>query len=124
MYKLIKNEIFKKKIGKLIKFVNKKSKYFNKFGEIYFNDIKKTKKKNDWILHKKYQCIILVISGNIKFSIKNKNRKKNLNLNNKKILIINPGTWFKFASLTKTALFVNLIDGIHDPKETIREKID
>ena len=124
MYKLIKNEIFKTKIGKLIKFVNKKSKYFNKFGEIYFNDIKKTKKKNDWILHKKYQCIILVISGNIKFSIKNKNRKKNLNLNNKKILIINPGTWFKFASLTKTALFVNLIDGIHDPKETIREKID
>ena len=38
------------------------------------------------------------------------------------ILKIDPGIWFKFASKTKNAIFVNLIDGIHDPNETIREK--
>ncbi len=124
MYKIYKNKVFKTKIGKLIKFVNKDSKFFKKFGEVYFNNIKNSKKKNDWILHKKYQCIILVISGRIKFSIRNKKKTKSLNLNNKVILRINPGIWFKFSSLTKNALFVNLINGVHDPKETKREKID
>ena len=76
MYKIYKNKIFKTKIGRLIKFVNKDSKFFKKFGEIYFNNIKKTKKQNDWILHKNYQCLILVISGKVKFSIKNKKKIK------------------------------------------------
>ena len=40
-------------------------------------------------------------------------RIKKINLNNKMILSIYPGTWFKFSSKTKNALFVNLIDGIH-----------
>ncbi len=124
MYKIYKNKVFKTKIGKLIKFANKKSKFLKKFGEIYFNNIKISKKKNDWILHKKYQCIILVISGKIKFTLKSKRKIKNLNLNNKVILKIDPGTWFKFSSRTKSSLFVNLIDGVHDPKETMRKKID
>ena len=124
MYKIYKNKVFNTKIGKLIKFVNKDSKFFKKFGEIYFNNIKISNKKNDWILHKKYQCIILVISGRIKFLIRNKKKTKSLNLNNKVILRINPRIWFKFSSLTKNALFVNLINGVHDPKETMREKID
>ena len=122
MYKIYKNKIFKTKIGRLIKFVNKDSKFFKKFGEIYFNNIKKTKKQNDWILHKNYQCLILVISGKVKFSIKNKKKNKNLNLDNNVILKINSGTWFSFSSITKNALFVNLIDGLHNPKETIRKK--
>ena len=124
MYKVYKNKVLKTKIGKLIKFVNKDSKFFKKFGEVYFNNIITSKKKNDWILHKKYQCLILVVSGNIEFFLKNKKRIKKINLNNNKILKINPGTWFKFSSKTKNALFVNLIDGIHDPKETVREKIN
>lgn len=123
MYKIYKNKVLKTKIGKLIKFANKDSKFFKKFGEVYFNNINISKKKNDWILHKKYQCIILVICGNIEFSLKNKKGIKKINLDKKKILRIYPGTWFKFSSITKNALFVNLIDGIHDPKETIREKI-
>ncbi len=124
MYKIYKNKVFKTKIGKLIKFANKESKFFKKFGEVYFNNIKISKKKNDWILHKKYQCIILVVNGKIEFCFKNKKGIKKINLNNKMILSIYPGTWFKFSSKTKNALFVNLIDGIHDPKETIREKIN
>ncbi len=124
MYKIYKNKVFKTKIGELIKFINKDSKILKKFGEIYFNNIKNSKKKNDWILHKKYQCIILVINGRVNFSIKNRNQIKNLKLDNNIILKINPGTWFSFSSITKNALFVNLIDGIHNPKETIRKKID
>lgn len=124
MYKIYRNKVFKTKIGKLIKFVNKDSKVFKKFGEVYFNDIKSSQKKNNWIMHKKFQCIILVISGNILFSIRDKKKTKNINLDNKVIIKIEPGTWFKFASKTKKALFVNLLDGIHDPNETIREKIN
>ena len=124
MYKIYKNKIFKTKIGELIKFANKESIFFKKFGEIYFNNIRISEKKNDWILHKRYQCVILVISGKVKFTIKSKKRIKNLNLDNKIILKISPGTWFKFSSITKDALFVNLIDGIHDPKETERENIN
>ena len=45
MYKIYKNKIFKTKIGKLIKFVDKDSKFLKKFGEIYFNNIKISKKK-------------------------------------------------------------------------------
>ena len=122
MYKIYKNKTFKTKIGNLIKFVNKKSIFFNKFGEIYFNNIKVSKKQNSWILHTKYQCLILVISGKVLFTLKKKRKIKKLHLNNKLILKIEPRTWFKFSSSTKSALFVNLIDGVHDPKETIREK--
>ena len=122
MYKIYKNKIFKTKIGKLIKFVNNSSEYFKKFGEVYFNKIKASRKRNDWILHKKYQCIILVIDGIVSFSLKNKKGIKKINLNNEMILKINPGTWFNFSSKTKTAIFVNLIDGIYNPEETIREK--
>ena len=123
MYKIYKNKVFKTKIGKLIKFANKESKFFKKFGRC-ISIISKFQKKNDWILHKKYQCIILVVNGKIEFCFKNKKGIKKINLNNKMILSIYPGTWFKFSSKTKSALFVNLIDGIHDPKETIREKIN
>ena len=123
MYKIYKNKVFNTKIGRLVKFTSKDSKFFKKFGEVYFNVIKRSKKENDWIFHKKYQCIIMVIEGEIQFNIKNKKKIKKLNLSNKRILVISPCTWFKFSSKTKNALFVNLIDGTHDPKETIREKI-
>ncbi len=76
MGKTYKNKILKTKIGKLIKYVNFKSKFYKKFGEIYFNQITKSKIKNDWILHKKYQCLILVISGIVKFTLKEKKKLK------------------------------------------------
>ncbi len=124
MYKIYKNKVFKTKIGELIKFIDKDSKILKKFGEIYFNNIKNSKKKNDWISHKKYQCIILVITGRVNFEIKNKKQIRILKLDNNVILKINPRTWFRFSSITKNALFVNLIDGLHNPNETIRKKID
>lgn len=121
--KKIPLKVIRNKSGDIIKYIDKKSLFFKKFGEVYFNEIKRSKKENDWIFHKKYQCIILVIQGKIQFNIKNKKKIKKLNLSNKRILVISPCTWFKFSSITKSALFVNLIDGSHDPKETIREKI-
>ena len=83
MYKIYKNKVFNTKIGRLVKFTSKDSKFFKKFGEVYFNVIKRSKKENDWIFHKKYQCIILVIEGEIQFNIKNKKKIKKLNLSNK-----------------------------------------
>ena len=53
MYKIYKNKVFNTKIGRLVKFTSKDSKFFKKFGEVYFNVIKRSKKENDWIFHKK-----------------------------------------------------------------------
>ena len=38
---IYKNKIIKNKKGSIIKFVNKKNKFFKSFGEIYFSEIKK-----------------------------------------------------------------------------------
>ena len=43
--KKIEQKVFKNSKGDLLKFVSKKSKYFKSFGEIYFNEIKQSKKK-------------------------------------------------------------------------------
>ena len=40
-----------------------------------------------------------------------------------KILIIPPGNWFAFKSLSKKSLVSNLINGIHSDKETKKSKI-
>ena len=38
--KILKNKIFKNKKGHLIKYISEKDKFFKKFGEVYFNEIK------------------------------------------------------------------------------------
>ena len=45
MYKIYKNKVFNTKIGRLVKFTSKDSKFFKKFGEVYFNVIKRSKKR-------------------------------------------------------------------------------
>ena len=50
--KVIKKKIIKVKKGDIIKFVNKKDKFFKRFGEIYFSEITKNQTKG-WNLHKR-----------------------------------------------------------------------
>ena len=52
LIKVFKNKVFKNKKGSLTKYVSKKNKFFKKFGEVYFNEIKYNQTKG-WILHKK-----------------------------------------------------------------------
>ena len=65
--KILKNKIFKNKKGHLIKYISKKDKFFKKFGEVYFNEIKLNSTKG-WILHKKNTCLIICVSGEVKFT--------------------------------------------------------
>ena len=58
LIKIIKNKVFKSKKGNLVKYVSSKDKFFRKFSEIYFNEIKLKKKKGQ-ILHKKNHCLIV-----------------------------------------------------------------
>ena len=122
MIKKINNRIINSRGGKIFKFVDKKSKFYKNFGEIYINHINKSKKKIDWIYHKKCQCLITVIEGKINFIFK----KKIVTLESKKnhLLVIPSKTWFRFESKTKKTIFLNLIDKVHNPRETIRDTVD
>ena len=66
--KKIQQKVFKNLKGDLLKFVSKKDNFFKSFGEIYFNEIIKDKKKG-WIKHKKNQCIFAVAFGEIIFKL-------------------------------------------------------
>ena len=121
-FKILKNKIIKNKKGSVIKFLTKKNIYFKSFGEIYFTEITANKTKG-WNYHKKYTCIITVPIGKVEFQIVNKRDKIfKTKITKDKILIIPPGNWFAFKSLSKKSLVSNLINGIHSDKETKKSK--
>ena len=118
--RIIKLKVIKNKKGDILKYLNKKSSFFKKFGESYFNEIFKNEIKG-WNYHSKYTCLLSVIFGKIEFKY-----KKNLNGKTKKIilsrkrfslLIVPPKIWFSFKGLEKKSIVINTIDGLHDDKE-------
>lgn len=123
--KRINNKIISSRGGKIFKYVDEKKNFFKRFGEIYINKINKNK-KIDWIFHKKNQSLITVVEGEVNFFFKiKKNKIKVVKLfsNKNQLLIIPPKTWFRFISISKNSILLNLINNIHDPKETLREKV-
>ena len=121
-FKVFKNIIIKNKKGSIIKYIDKKNNFFKSFGEIYFSEVKANKTKG-WNLHKKYTCIITVPIGVVEFMIVNRNKKlSKKKITNKEVLIIPPGNWFAFKSLSKKSLVANLINGIHIDSETKKSK--
>lgn len=123
LVKVLNNKVIKNSKGSVIKYVNKNNKFFNSFGEVYFSKLKKNKIKG-WNYHKKYKSIITVPVGRVLFMIVD--IKQNLikkYITKKKILIIPPKHWFAFKSKSKNSIIVNLIDGIHSKKETIKSNI-
>jgi len=121
--KKIKLKIIKNKKGDLLKYLSKKDKFFKRFGETYFNEIKKNQIKG-WILHKIFFCLIAVPHGKIEFNYKKNFRKRAnkiiLSKNNYSMIVIPPKTWFSFKGINKVSLLVNTINGIHNDKETIK----
>ena len=124
----MKNKVIKKKLriisspaGNIIKYLTEKDKHFIRFGEIYFNQIKKGYEKG-WNLHKECTCIITVIFGSIEFVTMDYDRtnKKKYILKDSKpsILIIPPKKWFKFRSLQKLSILSNVINKAHNQNET------
>ena len=117
-FKVLKNKIIKNKKGSIIKFITKRNNHFKSFGEIYFTEIHANKIKG-WNYHKRLTCIITVPVGMVEFQIVNKSEKLFKKKNTKdKILIIPPGNWFAFKSISKKSLVSNLINGVHSDKET------
>ena len=122
--KLLNKKIFKNPKGDLIKYISKKDFFYRKFGEIYFTEIKKNKKKG-WIKHKKNQCLIICLVGKVKFHLIDKfDKEKKFILKEKsgKILLIPPKVWFSFQSVNKNSLIANLINLPHFDKEVEKSK--
>ena len=121
--KIIQLKILKNSKGDILKYINKKDKYFKKFGEIYFTEIKKNNIKG-WNYHKKNQCLITVPFGRVQFTFtkKDNSKKKIITIGKKNysIIIVPPGNWFKFESMAKFSLVVSTLDNIHNDKETLK----
>ena len=128
--KKINIKIFKNKKGDLIKYLSSKDRFFKKFGEIYFSEIKKGQVKG-WNLHKRYKCHLAVISGSVTFNFVD-NRKKSKTylkkdkviLSKKKygILIVPPNVWVNFTTKNKISLVVNALNYPHLDSEIKKTK--
>jgi len=128
--KKIKQKVYENSKGDLLKFVSKKSNFFKSFGEIYFNEIKKNKKKG-WIKHKKNHCLFSVAYGKVNFKLidgrKNSRSfefEENITLSKNKynILLVPPGVWFYFTTKEKKSVIVNLINKPHADNESIKSE--
>ena len=129
--KIINNKIIKNSKGDIRKFLNKKSKVFQKFGEIYFSCVKKNKIKG-WNYHKKNRCLISLVSGKIELNfLDERKNSKTYKIRNKVILhekknttiLVPPKIWFCIKSLGKNSILVNLLDNIHTKSETKKKQI-
>ena len=110
--------------GKIMHMVRNDDEHFTKFGEIYFNEIK-LKKKKGWILHKKNHCLIVCVTGKVKFFFIDRLKKEKditLTSNSGNILKIPPRIWFAFQGLSKNSIIANLIETPHQDNEVIKNQ--
>ena len=121
--KVKKLKIIQNKKGDLLKYLSKEDNFYSKFGECYFNEIKKNKTKG-WICHKRNQCLLSVPLGKVEFTfsvnLKGKKRKILLGRNSHSIIILPPKIWFKFKSLDKLSLVINTLNNPHEDKEVLK----
>ena len=121
--KVIKLKIIKNSKGDLLKYLDRENKYFKKFGETYFTEIKKDKIKG-WNYHKKLYSFITVPYGKVKFTFaENINSKKKTIIIGKKnysLIVVPPRIWFNFMSIKKISLVVNTLNQIHNKNETLK----
>lgn len=112
----------KSKNGDVIKLINKKSKYYHGFGEVYFSEIK-YKKIKGWKKHTKMTMNLKVILGTVKFAFLKSNNKnfKTIILNDKdlSILTIPKNTIFGFQGIKKKNLIMNFANILHTPAECL-----
>ena len=121
--KTIKLKISTNPKGDVLKYLTRKNKYFKKFGEVYFTEIKKNKIKG-WNFHKKCWCLLAVPYGKVKFTFsKNINTKKKtiiIGRKNYSIIDVPPRIWFNFTSIKNISLVVNTLNEVHNKNETLK----
>ena len=125
--KTIKLKISPNPKGDVLKYLTSKNKYFKKFGEVYFTEIKKNKIKG-WNFHKKCWCLLAVPYGKVKFTFaKNINSEKKIIIIGKKnysMIVLPPRIWFNFMSINKISLVVNTLNQIHNKNEILKIPIE
>ena len=125
--KTIKLKISTNQKGDVLKYLTRKNKYFKKFGEVYFTEIKKNKVKG-WNFHKKCWCLLAVPYGKVKFTfaenIKSKKKTIIIGKKNYSLIVVPPRIWFNFMSIKKISLVVNTLNHVHNKNETLKIPIE
>ncbi len=118
-YKIIANEN-----GDIYKLANQEI-FFNFIkGDIYFSEVKSHRKK-PWRRHKKLNCVIGVVKGEVliylKSSLHQKVITKRLFLENSKLIRIQAGCWYSFENKRDDCcLLFAMLDGRHQDDEVER----
>tara|TARA_B100000989_G_scaffold145077_1_gene108136 strand:+ start:60954 stop:61364 length:411 start_codon:yes stop_codon:yes gene_type:complete len=124
--KIVKLKIIKNLDGDVLKYLDKESKYFKKFGETYFSEIL-YKKRKGWNFHKKSQSLLAVPFGKVRFTfaddIKGKKKHITIGKNNYQMIVLPPGIWFSFTSLEKKSIVINTLNYKHSVKETLKKAL-
>ena len=126
--KILPLKKIKTKKGNIYKFLSRNDKFYKKFGEIYFTEIKKNSEKG-WNFHTKNKCHISVIKGKVKFHFLKKNRKifksKKITLSSKnhKMIIIEPEIYFSFKGFDNFNLIANFLEKPHSKNESKKIKV-
>lgn len=115
-------EIINNPKGNIFKFLDKKNKTFNNFGELYISEIKQNKVKA-WKLHKEMIMNLVVPVGHVKFVFFNTDFELIYDIiigeNNYKKINVLPSIWFGFKGIDKKNLVLNFSNIIHSDKESL-----
>tara|TARA_Y100000816_G_C26104848_1_gene586721 strand:- start:911 stop:1318 length:408 start_codon:yes stop_codon:yes gene_type:complete len=133
MIKKIRNNSFflKKKFqrkknlkGDIYKIINKKSKNFSGFGELYLSSLNKGMSKG-WNFHKKMTLNLFVVKGRVMFFLKRDKKVFRINLNEdqNEILTVKPKVWVKMVNLSlKESKILNFANLVHNKNEIIKKE--
>lgn len=133
MIKKIRNNSFflKKKFqrkknlkGDIYKIINKKSKNFSGFGELYLSSLNKGMTKG-WNFHKKMTLNLFVVKGRVMFFLKRDKKVFRINLNEdqNEILTVKPKVWVKMVNLSlKESKIINFANLVHNKNEIIKKE--
>lgn len=121
-----KNKFQRKKNlkGDIYKIINKKSKNFSGFGELYLSSLNKGMSKG-WNFHKKMTLNLFVVKGRVMFFLKRDKKVFRINLNEdqNEVLTIKPKVWVKMVNLSlKESKIINFANLVHDKNEIIKKE--
>ena len=121
-----KNKFQRKKNlkGDVYKIINKKSKNFSGFGELYLSSLNKGSSKG-WNFHKKMTLNLFVVKGRVMFFLKRDKKVFRINLNEdqNEVLTIKPKVWVKMVNLSlKESKIINFANLVHDKNEIIKKE--
>ena len=121
-----KNKFQRKKNlkGDVYKIINKKSKNFSGFGELYLSSLNKGISKG-WNFHKKMTLNLFVVKGKVMFFLKRDKKVFRINLNEdqNEILTVKPKVWVKMVNLSlKESKIINFANLVHNKNEIIKKE--